>query len=88
MDDRKPMKAKGLKIIDQLGTLYATFDGSKFWELDRLIYKLLMELDGKKTFEELVQKISEKSGVEKDKIETELAKILEDLERNRFIVWV
>jgi hypothetical protein len=48
LDKKKPMKAKNLKIIDYKGTLFATFDGSAIWKIDRVAFNILKMCNGKK----------------------------------------
>jgi len=88
MDEKKPLKAKSLKIIDQKGTLFATFDGSKFWRIEKHIYKLLMECDGKKTFDEIAHKIASISGFKVEDIKVGLKPMFDEFERNGFITYV
>lgn len=88
MDEERPIKAKNLKIIDQMGTLYATFDGEKIWKMDKLIYKLLNECDGKKTFNDIARMISRKSGIDIEDIKIGLKGLFNDLEKRRFIEYV
>ena len=85
MNEKRPIKAKNLKIIDHMGTLYATFDGEKIWEMDKLIYKLLKECDGKKTFDDIARMISKKSGLDLEEIKIGLKGIFNELEKRRFI---
>lgn len=82
------MKAKGLKIIDHLGTNYATFDGSRIWKLEKPIFNLLMECDGKKTVNQLCEKLAKSVNVTTEEIKIGLKPILDELERNGMIVYV
>lgn len=88
MGGKKPLKAKNLKIIDHKGTLYATFDGVNYWKLEKYIYNLLKVCDGKRSFEEIVQNIAEKSGLSKEKIKVALRPIFGEFERDGFITYV
>ena len=87
-NDKKPLKVKTLKIIDHLGTLYATFDGVKYWKLEEYIYLLLKECDGKKTVEEIAEKIAKKSGFDKTAILLAIEPIFREFESLGFIVYV
>lgn len=88
MDEKIPIKSKNLKIIDYKGILYATLDGEKIWEMDNLIYKLLQECDGNKTFEDIARMISKKSGLNVEDIKIGLKEIFDELERAKFIEYV
>lgn len=88
MNEKKPLKARNLKIIDHKGTLFATFDGSKFWKLEKHISKLLIECDGKKTFDEISQKIASASGFKVEDIKIGLKPIFDEFERNGLITYV
>lgn len=87
-EGKKPLKAKNLKIIDHLGTLYATFDGIKYWKLEKYIYLLLQECDGTKTLEEFADKIVKKSGVDRESILLGIRPIFEEFERVGFITYM
>lgn len=86
--EKKPLKAKNLKIIDYLGTYYATFDGTRYWKVEKYIFKLLMMCDGKKTFEQIAEEISRISGYSLEEIKIGLKAIFEELEREKFIVYI
>jgi hypothetical protein len=85
MNDKKPTKAKNLKIIDHMGTYYATFDGSKIWKVEKWIFKLLMMCDGKKTFDEIAEKIAKISGFSTEEIHIGLKPVFEELEKQGFV---
>ena len=88
MNGKRPIKSKNLKVIDHLGILYATFDGDKLWELDRVIYKLIEECDGTKTFDDIAQKVSRKSGLKIEDVKIGLKEIFEELEKAKFIEFI
>lgn len=88
MDEKKPLKVKNLKIIDHLGTYYATFDGTKMWKVENWIFKLLMMCDGKKTFDRIAEEIGNKSGYSVEEIRTGLKPIFKELEESGFIAYV
>ena len=88
MNEKRPLKSKNLKVIDHLGILYATFNGEKLWELDKIIYKLLQECDGTKTFDDIAQKVSRKSGLDIGEVKIGLKEIFEELEKAKFIEFV
>jgi len=86
--NKKPVKSKNLKVIDQLGTLYATFDGSSIWKIDKVAFGILRLCDGKKSFDEIVGEVSKRALVSEKDLAPVLKEILSDLERMRFIEWV
>ncbi|MEM7825061.1 MAG: hypothetical protein QXO27_03770 [Candidatus Aenigmatarchaeota archaeon] len=88
MDEKKPLKTKNLKIIDYLGTYYATFDGIKMWKVEKWLFRLLMMCNGKKTFDQIAEEIAKMSGFPTDEIKIGLKPVIEELEREGFIVFV
>jgi len=86
--DKKPLKSKNLKIIDHLGTLYATFDGSSVWKMDKVAFGILKLCDGKKTVDEIVDEVARRAIVKPEDLKPVLEEILADLEKMRFIEWV
>ena len=86
--DRRPKKAEGLKIIDYIGIKYATFNGEKLWEIEKVIAKLIEECDGEKTFLDIAKKVSDKSGIGLDEIGMGLEKLFRELESAGFIEFV
>lgn len=88
MEEKKPLKAKNLKIIDHLDTYYATFDGTKMWKVEKWLFKLLMMCDGKKTVDQIAEEIVKMSGYPLDDIKVSLKPIFEEFERTGFIVYI
>jgi len=88
MNEKRPLKSKNLKVIDYMGILYATFDGERMWELDRVIYKLLEECDGTKTFDDIAKKVSRKSGLGIEEVKIGLKEIFDELKNAKFIEFV
>ncbi|MEM5773287.1 MAG: PqqD family protein [Candidatus Aenigmatarchaeota archaeon] len=88
MEEKRPLKAKNLKIIDHLGTYYATFDGSKMWKLEKWLVRFLMMCDGKKTFDQIAEEVAKIAGIPAEEVKTGLAPVLEELEREGFIVYI
>jgi hypothetical protein len=88
MEEKKPLKARNLKVIDHLGTYYATFDGSKMWKIEKWVFKLLMMCDGKKTFDQIAEDVAKIAGVPTEEVKTALIPVLQELEREGFIVYV
>lgn len=88
MKGKKPLKSKRLKIIDYIGTLYATFNGSSMWKVDKVAFEILKMCDGKRTVEEMVKEVSEKTKLKREEVEPVIENILNELERMGFIEWV
>jgi hypothetical protein len=87
MDFKKPLKSKRLKVIDYIGTLYATFNGSSMWKIDKVAFEILKMCNGRKTVEEIVKEVSEKTRLKKDEVKPVVEDILNELERKKFIEW-
>jgi len=88
MDERKPLKAKNLKIIDYINTLYATLDGSSMYEIDKSSYGVLKICDGTKTVDEIAKEIAKKIKMNVDDVKVTLKDILNELETLKFIKYV
>lgn len=86
--EKKPLKAKRLKVIDYLGTLYATFDGSSIWKIDRVAFGILRMCNGKKTVDEIVEEVARRAILRPEELKPVLEEILRDLEKMNFIEWV
>ena len=86
--NKKPLKSKKVKVIDYLGTYYATINGSSLWEMDKAAFAIWKLCDGKKTFEELVEIVSKKSGIKAEELKPLVKKILEELTELGFIEWI
>jgi len=85
---KRPLKVKNLKVIDHLGTLYATFDGSSLWKIDRAAFNVLRMCDGKKTVDQIVEEVSKKISHRPKDVEPVIKKILNELEGMKFIEWI
>jgi len=83
-----PLKAKKLKIIDHLGTLYATFDGSSVWKIDKVAFGILKMCDGKKTVEKIVEDVAKMATVRPKELKPVMKEIFGNLEKMNFIEWV
>ena len=88
MEEKKPLKVKNLKVIDHLGILYATFDGTNMWEVDKVAYGLLKMCDGTKTFNQIVQEVAIKANLDFDALRPTLVEIFKEMEKLNFIVYV
>jgi hypothetical protein len=82
---KKPTKTEELKIINYMNSKYATFDGKKIWEIDDIMIKLLEDCDGEKTFMDIVEKVSQKSGISTEELKIGLKKLFKELENMGFI---
>ena len=81
----RPKKAENLKIINHIGTLYITFDGSDIWRIDRVACGILRMCDGKKTVKEIVREVAKKAGLEPKDVKKIVMEILEELKKKKFI---
>jgi hypothetical protein len=86
--EKRPVKSKHLKIIDHLGTYYATFDGSVNWKVEKWLFNLLKMCDGKRTFDQISRHISKIAEVSVESARENLKEILEELEREKFVSYV
>ncbi|HDJ96801.1 MAG TPA: PqqD family peptide modification chaperone [Candidatus Aenigmarchaeota archaeon] len=88
LENKKPLLAKNLKIIEYVGILYATFDGERIWEIDRGTYAVMRMCDGKKTVKEIAKEIAEKIDSTVEDVLPTLERILTDLEKHKFITFL
>ena len=84
---KKPTKTKSLKVIDHLDTLYATFDGSNMWKLDKVSYGIIQMCDGNKTLDQIVDILSKRIGHNPEDVKPVIEKILAELTDMKFIEW-
>jgi len=88
MDERRPLKARNLKVIDYINTLYATLDGNSMWEIDRSSFGVLQMCDGERTVDKIAKEISKKIKMNVDDVKVTLRDILNELEERKFITYV
>jgi len=88
MLDKKPKMVKNLKIIEYIGSLYATTDGEKIWEIDRVVYEVLKLCDGKRTVEEIAEELAREAEVKKEDIIPLITDMIKELEKRNFIEYV
>lgn len=88
MDEKIPVKSKDLKVINYINTLYATFDGSNIWEIDRTSYSILRMCDGTRTVEQIAREIARKIDMKVEDVKPTLTDILNELEKHKFIEYV
>jgi hypothetical protein len=86
--NKRPLKSKKLKIIDYLGTYYATFDGSKNWKVEKWLFNLLKLCDGKRTFEQIAQYLSKIAEVPLNHAMENLKEVFDELEREKLISYI
>ena len=87
-DDKRPLKAKNLKVLDHLGTLYATFDGSSMWKIDKVAFELMKMCDGKRNFDEIVRLVAQRASLKEEDVKSAIKPIFEELSNLKFIVWI
>jgi len=87
-EGKKPVKARNLKVIDHLGTFYATFDGSSIWKIDRAAFVVLRMCDGKKTVDEIVGELARRIDYEQEDVKPVVEKILRELTEMKFVEWI
>lgn len=85
---KKPLKAKNLKVIEYIGTLYATFDGSSLWKIDKAAFNVLRMCNGKKTVDQIVEEVSKRILHEPKDVKPVVEDILDSLTKQKFIKWV
>jgi len=88
MNGKRPLKVKRLKIIDHIGTLYATFNGSTMWEVDKVAYAVLKMCDGTKTVNQIAQDIAKKTNLDVEDVKVTLMDIFKEMEKLEFITYV
>jgi len=85
---KKPLKAKNLKVIDHLGALYATFDGSSLWKIEKAAFNVLRMCNGKMTVEQIVEEVSKKILHKPEDVRPVVENILSELTDRKFLEWV
>ena len=85
---KKPIKSNKLKIISNIGSIYATFDGSMVWEIDHSVNFILTLCDGNKNIDQIAEEIAKGIEMNKEDIKPTLINILTELERNGFIYYL
>jgi bisphosphoglycerate-independent phosphoglycerate mutase (AlkP superfamily) len=86
--EKKPKMNEKLKVIKYIESYYATFDGEKIWELDTSAYAVLKMCDGTKTVEQIAEEIAKIIESKKEDVIPTLQRMLEELEKNKFIKFV
>ncbi len=87
-EGKKPVKNKDLRIINYLNSYYATVDGVHLYQVDPIVVGLLKYFDGKRTYEEIIEILAEKTGFEKEQIKPVIDQILKELTEMKFIFWI
>jgi len=88
MDKKRPLKAKGLKVIDHIGTLYATFNGSTMWEVDKVAFAIMKMCNGTKTVNQIAQDIAKKTNLDVKDVKITLMDILKEMDKLKFITYL
>ncbi len=88
MNEKRPLKVKNLKIIDHLGTLYATFNGSTIWEVDKVAYAVMKMCDGTRTLDQISEEIAKKTNLDVNDVKVTLNDIFKEMEKLKFIDYV
>ena len=88
MNEKKPKVVSNLKIIEYIGSLYVTFDGTTIWEMDRLAYEVLKLCDGKHTIDDIAQELAKAAELPIEDVKTAIKPIFEELEKLKFIEYV
>lgn len=88
MEEKKPLKVKDLKIIDHIGTFYASILGKGIWRMDDSAYVVIKLCDGTKTIDKISEIIAEKTKLAFDDVKMTVRNIIDELERLKFIEYV
>ena len=84
-DSDVPVKNKNLRIIDHIGTLYATINGSSIYKIDKAAFAVLKLCDGRRTVKKIVEEISRKIGLDVEQVRPAVLEILEELIKMKFV---
>ncbi|MGC8993506.1 MAG: PqqD family protein [Candidatus Aenigmatarchaeota archaeon] len=85
---KRPVKASNLKIIEHINSLYATFDGEKYWKIEKWAFEILKLCDGKKTIAEIARIMADELQMSYEDVLKGLKPILEEFEKAGFIKYV
>ena len=85
---KRPKKAENLKIIEHIGSLYATFDGEQYWRMEKWAFEILRLCDGRKSISEIARILAEELQMNAEDVIRGLKQILEEFERVGFIKYV
>jgi aminopeptidase-like protein len=83
-----PRKAENLKIIEHVGSLYATFDGERYWRIEKWAFEILKLCDGKKSVSEIARILADELQMKFEDVIKGLKPILEEFEKIGFIKYV
>ncbi len=86
-EGKKPVKNKDLKIISYLNSYYATIDFEHLYQIDPIVVGLMKYIDGKRTYEEILEILAEKTGFGKEQLKPVLDQIFKELTDMKFIFW-
>ena len=88
LEEKKLLKVKDLKIIDHIGTFYASILGKGIWRMDDSAYVVLKLCDGTRTIDEISGTIAKKTKLAFDDVKMTVKNIIDELERLKFIEYV
>ena len=87
-EERKPLKARNLKVIDHLGTLYATFGDFPLWKIDNVSFGVLKLCDGERTVGQISEELASIINRSPEDVRPTIEEILNDLYKMKFIEWI
>ncbi|MCC5994012.1 MAG: PqqD family protein [Candidatus Aenigmarchaeota archaeon] len=85
---KRPKKIENLKIIEHVGGLYATFDGERYWRIEKWAFEILKLCDGRKSISEIARILAEELQMNWEDVLKGLKPIIEEFERVGFIKYV
>jgi aminopeptidase-like protein len=85
---KRPKKIENLKIIEHVGGLYATFDGERYWRIEKWAFEILKLCDGRKSVSEIARILAEELQMNWEDVLKGLKPIIEEFERVGFIKYV
>lgn len=88
MEGKKPLKSDKVKIIDHLGTLYATTNNTSMWKIEYATYNVWKVCDGKRNIDELVNDLANEIKHKPEDVRPVVEKILNQLTELKFLEWV
>lgn len=82
---KRPLKSSNLKVIDHIGYLYGTVDGSKLWEIDKIAWEILKMCDGNKTVDQIIWQMSKNFQIDMEEIKPIVLAVVDELKRIGFV---
>jgi hypothetical protein len=87
-EERKPLKARNLQVIDHLGTLYATFGDFPLWKMDNVSFGVWKLCDGERNIDQIVQELAGRINRTPEDVRPTVEEILSELYKMKFIEWI